>query len=130
MKTLGFVGVLAGIAIVFASTALAADKGSMKLFDPTVVNGTQLSPGDYKLQWDGTGDNVQLKILLGKKVVATTSATLVQLSTPARQNMTSTRNAGKNNKALTEIRFDGKSYALAIAGEPSQGPAVASKYSK
>jgi hypothetical protein len=114
MKKLGFAGVLAGIAMLFATTALAAEKGSMKLFDPTQVNGVQLSPGDYALQWEGTGNNVQVRILKGKRVVATTAAALVQLKAPASQNMTSTRSAENNAKALTEVVFRGKSYALAI----------------
>ena len=114
MKRLGFAGVMTGIAMLFATTALAAEKGSMKLFDPTLVNGVQLSPGDYHLQWEGTGNNVQVQILQGKKVVVTTAAALVQLKAPASQNMTSARSAGNNAKALTEVEFRGKSYALAI----------------
>ena len=114
MKRLGFAGVMTGVAMLFATTALAAEKGSMKLFDPTLVNGVQLSPGDYALQWEGTGNNVQVQILQGKKVVATTAAALVQLKAPASQNMTSARRAENNAKALTEVEFRGKSYALAI----------------
>jgi hypothetical protein len=119
MRRLGFAGVLAGIAIVFATTAFAADKGSMTVFDPIMVNGIQLAPGDYALQWDGTGDNVQLNILRGKKVVATTAASIVQLKTPAPQNMTSTRNAG-NGKTLSGINFRGKSYALTIGSDSTR----------
>ena len=100
--------------MLFATTALAAEKGSMKLFAPTQVNGIQLSPGDYALQWEGTGNNVQVQILQGKRVVATTAAALVQLKAPAPQNMTSTKPAENNAKALTEVVFRGKSYALAI----------------
>ena len=114
MKRLGFASMLAGIAMLFATTAQAAEKGSMKLFDPTLVNGVQLSPGDYALQWDGTGNNVQVQILQGKKVVATTTAALVQLKAPASRNMTSARRAENNAKTLTEVEFRGKSYALAI----------------
>jgi hypothetical protein len=114
MKRLGFACVITGMAMLLATTALAAEKGSMKLFDPTLVNGVQLSPGDYALQWDGTGNNVQLQIFQGKKVVATTAAALVPLKAPASQNMTSTRSAGNNAKALTEVEFRGKSYGLAI----------------
>ena len=114
MKRLGFAGVMTGVAMLFATTALAAEKSSMKLFDPTLVNGVQLSPGDYALQWDGTGNNVQVQILQGKKVVATTTAALVQLKAPASRNMTSARRAENNAKALTEVEFRGKSYALAM----------------
>jgi hypothetical protein len=113
-----FAGVLGGLAILVASSALAAEKGSMKLFDPTMVNGTQLSPGDYQVQWEGTGSDVQLQILHNKKVVATAAATVVQLKAPARQNFTSTRSEGDHGKALTEISFRGKNYSLAV-GNPS-----------
>lgn len=125
MKSFGFAGVLAGIAIVCATTALAADKGSMKVFDPTTVNGTQLSPGDYGLEWEGTGNNVQLKILRGKQVLTTTPATLEQLPKPAPSNMTSTKD-GDHGRVLTGITFYGKKYALAI-GSGSTQTAVAKK---
>jgi hypothetical protein len=119
MKRLGFAGVLAGIAILLASTGLAADKGTMKVFEPTMVNGTQLAPGDYALQWEGTGDNVQLTILRGKKVVATTPASVVQLKTPTPENMTSVRKS-ENGKALSGINFRGKSYALTIGSDSTR----------
>lgn len=125
MKRLGFAGVLAGIAMLFATTAVAAEKGSMKLFDPTLVNGVQLSPGDYALQWEGTGNNVQVQILQGKKVVATTAAALVQLKAPASRNMTSARRAENNAKTLTEVEFRGKSYALAIGSNAPEGDVAA-----
>lgn len=122
MKRLGFAGMLAGIAILFATTALAAEKGSMKLFDTTLVNGVQLSPGDYALQWQGTGDKVQLQILRGKKVVATTPAALVQLKSPASQDLTSTaKDEASHAKMLTQIQFRGKNYALAIGNNTSEG---------
>lgn len=113
-----FAGVIGGLAILVASSALAAEKGSMKLFDPTMVNGTQLSPGDYEVQWEGTGSDVQLQIIRNKKVVATAPATVVQLKAPAQRNLTSTRSEGDHAKALTEISFRGKSYSLAL-GNPS-----------
>ena len=115
-----FAAVLGGLAILVASSALAADKGSMKLFDPTTVNGTQLSPGEYEVQWEGTGSDVQLKVLRGNKVVATTSATIVQLKAPGKQNATSTRNDGDHGKALTEISFRGRNYSLAVGSESAQ----------
>lgn len=120
-------GMLGASAILFVSSAFAADKGNMKLFEPTTVSGVQLAPGDYELQWEGTGSDVQVKVIHGKKVLATTSAKLVQLSAPASQNMTSTRSAGDHGKALSEVSFRGKNYALAIAESASGSTDVASK---
>jgi hypothetical protein len=122
MKKLGFAGVLAVIALLFATTAFAAQKGNMKLFDATLVNGVQLAPGDYAVQWQGTGSDVQLQILQGKKVVATAPAALVQLKSAAPQDLTSTaRSEGSNTKTLTQIQFRGRNYALAIANHSSEG---------
>jgi len=120
MKNLRFAGVLAGVAIVCATTAFAADKGNMKVYDPITVNGMQLSPGDYGLQWEGTGNNVQLKILRGKQVLTTTPATLEQLQKPALANMVATRNDNEHGKVLTGIMFNGKKYALTIGSGSSQ----------
>lgn len=114
-----FAGVLGGMAILIASSALAADKASIKLYDPTLVNGTQLAAGDYEVQWDGTGSDVQLKIMRGKKVVASTPASIVQLKTPAPQSMTSTR-GGDHDRTLTGISLRGKNYAFAVGNGSAQ----------
>lgn len=121
-----FAGLLGGMAILIASNALAADKASIKLYDPTLVNGTQLAPGDYEVQWDGTGSDVQLKIIRGKKVVASTPASIMQLKTPAPQNMTSTR-GGDHDRTLTGISLRGKNYAFAIGNAQKNETDVAKK---
>ena len=45
----------------------------MELLRPATIAGTQLSAGSYTVQWDGTGDQVQLHIFQGKKSVASTN---------------------------------------------------------
>ena len=42
-----------GLALLLATSAFAANKGSLTVQEPMTVNGTQLKPGDYKVQWDG-----------------------------------------------------------------------------
>ena len=39
-----------GLALLLASSAFAATKASLQLHNPTMVNGTKLQPGDYKLE--------------------------------------------------------------------------------
>jgi hypothetical protein len=58
---------------------LAASKNSEKVtFSETVtVNGTQIPPGEYRVEWQGTGASVEASILRAGKVVATAPATLV-----------------------------------------------------
>jgi len=56
----------------------AKDAGNFTLFDPAQVGRTQLAPGQYKAEWNGTGNNVEVSILKNRQVVATTPAKIVQ----------------------------------------------------
>jgi hypothetical protein len=48
-------------------------------FEHTViVNGTQIPPGSYRVQWEGTGLSVKVSIIRGKETIATASATVIQ----------------------------------------------------
>src|ERR1700756_3742838 len=79
--------VVLGLALLLASSAFAGTKVSLLLSDPVTVNGTTLKPGDYKVQWEGTGPNVELSFLQGKNVVAKTPAHVVELQTPSPQDV-------------------------------------------
>jgi hypothetical protein len=56
---------LVGLALLLATSAFAAaaNKGSMQLLDPVTVSGKQLPAGDYSVQWDGSGPNVEVNIM-------------------------------------------------------------------
>jgi hypothetical protein len=48
-------------------------------FEHTViVNGTQIPPGSYRVQCEGTGSSVKVSIIRGKETIATASATVIQ----------------------------------------------------
>lgn len=52
-------------------------------FEHTViVNGTQIPPGSYRVQWEGTGSSVKVSIIRGKETIATASATVIQEKSP------------------------------------------------
>jgi len=111
-------GLLLGLALLLATSAFAAaNKGSMQLVDPVTVSGKQLPAGDYSVKWDGSGPNVELSILRGNKVVATTAARLIDLSQKPTGDAAVVQQNGDGSKALTEIHFGGKKYALAIGNE-------------
>ena len=67
------------VALFFATSAFAQgeNKGKLSLPESVTVEGKQLPPGNYKVQWEGTGPNVEVKILKGKETVATVPARLV-----------------------------------------------------
>jgi hypothetical protein len=109
-----------GLAVLLASSAFAVEKGSLELSNPAMVNGTKLKPGAYKLQWEGTGPNVELSILQGKSVVAKVQAHRIDLSTPSVNNAAVVRANGDGTASLEGVRFEGKKFALDL-GEASDG---------
>jgi hypothetical protein len=109
------------LAMVFiALNSWAASKGSLDLSQPTEVGGKQLASGKYTVRWEGTGDEVELRIYNGNQVVASTPAhrVKVQFRTPNDTAVVSHRDDG--TVSLTEIRFGGKDFALQI-GEGNAG---------
>ena len=119
-------GLLLGLALLLATSAFAANKGSVAVTDPVTVAGKQLAVGNYKLTWDGSGSSVQLNIMQGKNVVATVPARVVELNNAASSDSAVVSSSGDGSKSLSEIRFSGKKYALAI-GEESASAANSSK---
>jgi len=105
--------VVLGLAVLLASSAFASNKGSLEVREPFEVNGQQLAPGEYQLRWDGTGSNVEVSFMQGKKEVAKASAKIVELDkAPAYDAAVIDHASGK--AAVSQVRFDGKKYALAI----------------
>jgi len=100
-----------GLALLLATSAFAANKGSLQVQEPLTVNGTKLAPGDYKVQWDGTGPSVELSIMQGKKVVAKVPAHLVDLDKPSSLDAAVVKNNGDGTKTLSEVRLSGKKFA-------------------
>jgi hypothetical protein len=109
-----------GLALLLASTAFAATKASLTLQNPTVVNGAKLKPGDYKLQWDGSGPNVEVSIMQGRTVLAKVPAKVVDLSSPAQNNAAVVKHNDDGTITLAGARFEGKKFALEL-GDSSDG---------
>ena len=107
---------LAGV-VLLAGSALAASKGSLQLQHPTSVGGKQLATGDYTVQWEGTGDQVELKVYQGKNEVASTSAHMMKVEHPAEYNQAVVSTNGDGSSSLSEIRFRGKNFALQVSNE-------------
>ncbi len=95
-------------AVLIATSGFAADKASLNLLDPTTVGGKQLPAGSYKLQWEGTGEQVELKIYQGKNVIATTSAHLVKLERRVPSTAVGTARNADGSTSLTRIDPAGK----------------------
>ena len=109
-----------GLALLLASSAFAATKANLQLNNPVLVNGTTLKPGDYKVQWEGSGPNVELSIMQGKNVLAKVPAHVVDLQSPSQNDAAVTRKNDSGPNTLAGVRFQGKKYAIEL-GEASDG---------
>ena len=109
-----------GLALTLACSAFAASKANLTLNNPTSINGTQLKAGDYKLEWDGSGPNVELSIMQGKKVVTKVPAKIVDLGKASSNDSALLHQNDDGSTTLAGVRFQGKKYALEL-GESSDG---------
>jgi hypothetical protein len=113
--------------VIFATLLLAtgafaapASKGTLKLFEPVTVQGKELAPGKYTVEWNGEGPNVQLNIADGKNAVTAVPARIV----PGAKNRTTGYSSEKQQDGrseLTTLFFEGKAYQLEIGDSASQG---------
>ena len=109
-----------GLVLLLAGSAFAASKASLTLNHETTVNGTKLKAGDYKLQWDGSGPDVEVSIVQGKNVIAKVPAKLVDLNSNASNDAAVIKNNSDGSSTLAGVRFAGKKYALEL-GEAADG---------
>jgi hypothetical protein len=78
---------LFGAALLLSSSAFAraANKGSIKIEQKLTVEGKTLDPGNYKVEWEGSGPSVQVKLFRNNENVATFPAQLSHDNTAAGQ---------------------------------------------
>jgi uncharacterized surface anchored protein len=109
-----------GLALTLASSAFAASKANLTLNNPTSINGTSLKAGDYKLLWDGSGPNVEVSIMQGKKVIAKVPAKVVDLNQSSASDAALLKQNSDGTTTLAGARFQGKKFALEL-GEAGDG---------
>jgi hypothetical protein len=104
MKHLRLLALLSTLAVLFSLNAFARDKNqhSVEIPDAVQVGGTQLQPGNYKVEWQGTGPNVQVTFLQNGKTVATAAGTLKTNDQQVTSDQVVTDTA---SKTLNEIDF-------------------------
>ena len=116
---------LMGSVLLLAASAFAANKASMQVQSPVTINGATLKPGDYTVEWNGSGSNVELSIAQGKKVLAKVPARVVDLQSAFNSDATVIRRNDDGTNSLTGVRFGGKKFALAITSDATGAAAGA-----
>jgi len=103
--------VVAGM-LLFAAGAFAQEKGSLALTENLTVQGKVLTPGNYKLEWEGKGPNVQLNIIRDNATLATVPATIVTSAVPNSSNGYGARKEADGSKVLEAYYPQGKKFSL------------------
>ena len=116
-----------GLALLLASSAFAASKANLTLNHPTTVNGTKLKAGDYKMEWDGSGPDVEVSIVQGKKVLAKVPARIVEMSNSTPNDSAVMKANDDGTTTLTEARFAGKKFSLKLGEADDSMQAGSSK---
>jgi hypothetical protein len=99
------------------------NKKTLHLFDSVTVEGKTLSPGDYRIEWNDAGPNVQLDIVRGRDTVATVPAKVVTASNKNQQDGYTLKPGQNGGQQLLSIFFSGKDYSLEIQ-EPGSAAAA------
>ena len=105
---------LMSFAMFFATTAYAANKGSLHVQSTTMAGQTQLAAGEYTAQWEGAGPDVELKIKLHNRVKAAVPAKVIPLDQPLSKDAAILDTDGNGGRRLLEIRFSGKKFFLKV----------------
>jgi hypothetical protein len=112
--------IFATLALALTTSAFAASnthKSSFEISAATQVNGTTLPAGDYTAQWEGSGPTVQVNIMQGRKVVATTTAQVVALDQAASNTQAEVFNGTNGERELKVLQFAGKKVSLQLGTE-------------
>jgi len=115
MKTLFFEAVLSLTCLLgFGGSAYAARNNahSVGISDAVRIGATTLKPGNYKVEWQGTGAAVQVSFLQNGKTVVTAPATLKTNDDQVTQDAIVTEATGASTSTLKEVRFVRQKEAL------------------
>jgi hypothetical protein len=114
MKTAKYLALLSTLALLTPLCAFARDKNlrSVDIPDAVQIGTTQLSAGEYKVKWDGTGPQVQVSFLRDGKLIANVPGTLKTDDNQVTQDDVIIEPANGATKSLKEIDFGHQREAL------------------
>jgi hypothetical protein len=107
MKRIRYTALLSVLALLSTVSAFARDKNqhSVEIPDSVQVGSTQLQPGSYKVEWQGTGPEVQVSFVRDGKTIATAPGTFKANDSHVVQDDIVTDTTSANTKTLKEIDF-------------------------
>jgi hypothetical protein len=117
MKKSAIAVTLFSAALLFSSGAIAgeANKGTLHLDSAVNVEGKTIDAGTYKVEWTGSGSDVQVTLLRGKNTVATFPAHVTEQPTANAGDAYGTSAQPDGTRTLTSIYLGGKKTVLEIS---------------
>jgi hypothetical protein len=114
MKTSYFTAVFTLTCLLgLCGSALARDNShSVEISNPVQIGGTRLKPGNYKVEWQGTGSAVLVSFQRNGKTVVTVPGTLKMNGDQVTQAKIVTEATGAGTLTLKEIDFGHLKQAL------------------
>jgi hypothetical protein len=121
-KCLQYLAVLSTLVLLFPVGALARDKAhSVEIPYVVQVGGTRVTPGSYKVAWQGTGPAVEVSFSQYGKTVLTVSGTLKTNDDQVTQDAIVTEATSADTTTLKEIDFGHQKEALVFDQNQNQG---------
>jgi hypothetical protein len=99
------------LAISVSAYAGPSRSGDLTLFHNAQLNGTTIPAGDYTVMYEPAGTSTQVKIMQGKKEVATATGQLKELASKPEHNQVVVAQ-GSGTPTVTEIDFSNSKKAI------------------
>jgi hypothetical protein len=91
---------------------------SLEIYDVVQIGSTTLKPGNYKVEWQGSGPAVQVSFQQNRKTVVTMPATLKTNEDQVTQDAIVTERTSAGASTLREIDFGHQKEALVFDQNP------------
>ena len=116
MKVTKLFTLLVGSSLLLSTSAFAGNgnKKTLHIDTNVTIEGKSLAPGDYKVEWSGTGPDVKVNILKGKETVASVSARIVAVPVSNKVDGYSATAGPDGSHSLKTIFFSGDKYDLQL----------------
>lgn len=122
MRVLRFLALAGMLTFVLPLALLASNntrpqKKNVDVADQVVLAGKTLAPGQYKVEWQGSGPNVKVNFVKSGKTVLTAPARVAQLKAKAPYDAVVENTRKNGTKTITEIQWNNKREALRFGAQ-------------
>jgi len=108
--------IVLALVCMLAVCAFAAEK-NVTFVSPSNMNGKTIAPGDYKVSYDIKGSTADVKLLQGKKVVATATGQVVENTKPAPYNAVVNQKNADGSNSVVEFQFANQKQTIRLTTE-------------